>query len=134
MTEHHEGHGGPTRRRFLQAGFVGAALAGPLLQGQAAADETGPDRVPHRPLGKTGERVSALGLGGYTLANAPTREEAVRIAHEAIEAGVTFFDNAWEYHEGKSEEWMGEALKGRRDKVFLMTKVCTHGRDRKVAL
>jgi len=134
MTGHHEGHGEPTRRRFLQAGLVGAALAGPLLRGQADADETGPDRVLRRPLGKTGERVSALGLGGYTLANAPTREEAVRIVHEAIDAGVTFFDNAWEYNDGKSEEWMGEALKGRRDKVFLMTKVCTHGRDRKVAL
>ena len=54
--------------------------------------------------------------------------------HEAIDAGVNFFDNAWEYHDGKSEEWMGRALKGRRDKVFLMTKVCTHGRDKKVAL
>jgi aryl-alcohol dehydrogenase-like predicted oxidoreductase len=60
--------------------------------------------------------------------------EAVAIVHEAVDAGVTFFDNAWEYHDGKSEEWMGEGLKGRRDKVFLMTKVCTHGRDKKVAM
>ena len=141
MSEHHEAHGDPDRRRFLQAGLVsaGAALARPLLQGQAAAappapDDAAADRIPRRPLGKTGERVSAIGIGGYTLANAPTREEAVRIVHEAVDAGVTFFDNAWEYHEGRSEEWMGEALKGRRDKVFLMTKVCTHGRDKKVAL
>jgi aryl-alcohol dehydrogenase-like predicted oxidoreductase len=56
------------------------------------------------------------------------------LVHEAIDAGVTFFDNAWEYHDGRSEEWLGAALQGRRDKVFLMTKVCTHGRDGKVAM
>ncbi len=49
-------------------------------------------------------------------------------------AGVTFFDNCWEYHRGKSEAWMGKGLKGRRDRVFLMTKVCTHGRDKDLAL
>jgi len=54
--------------------------------------------------------------------------------HEAIDAGVTFFDNAWDYHQGKSEAWMGKALEGKRDKVFLMTKVCTHGRGKKVAM
>jgi aryl-alcohol dehydrogenase-like predicted oxidoreductase len=53
---------------------------------------------------------------------------------EAVDAGVTFMDNAWEYHEGRSETLMGDALEGRRDQVFLMTKVCTHGRDRKTAL
>jgi len=57
---------------------------------------------------------------------AKTVEEATRIAHEAIDYGVTFFDNAWEYHEGRGEEWMGAALAGKRDQVFLMTKVCTH--------
>jgi aryl-alcohol dehydrogenase-like predicted oxidoreductase len=65
-------------------------------------------------------------MGGYTLALAPTVEEATRIAHEAIDYGVTFFDNCWEYHDGRAEEWMGTALAGKRDKVFLMTKVCTH--------
>ena len=61
-------------------------------------------------------------------------QEAIALVREAVDAGVTFFDNAWEYHEGKSEEWMGKALEGRRDKAFLMTKVCTHGRDKKVAM
>ena len=54
--------------------------------------------------------------------------------HEAIDAGITFLDNAWEYNGGRSEELMGKALQGRRQKVFLMTKVCSHGRNKKVAL
>ncbi|HVG30111.1 MAG TPA: aldo/keto reductase [Pyrinomonadaceae bacterium] len=90
--------------------------------------------IPRRPLGRTGVTVSALALGGYHLALAKTKREAIRIVREAIDAGVTFMDNAWEYHEGKSEELMGEALAGRREEVFLMSKVCTHGRDRKVAM
>jgi len=53
--------------------------------------------------------------------------------HEAVDVGLTFFDNAWEYHNGRSEEWMGKALVGRRHKVIVMTKVCTHGRDKKLA-
>ena len=72
--------------------------------------------------------------GARTTRRRPSLKEAIAIVHEAIDAGVDFFDNAWEYHDGKSEEWMGQALKGRRDKVFLMTKVCTHGRDKKVAM
>ena len=64
----------------------------------------------------------------------PTKEEAFKIVHEAIDAGVTFMDNAWEYQKHRSEEWMGEALEGRRNKVFLMTKVCTHGRGKDVAM
>ena len=87
-----------------------------------------------RMLGRTGVEVSALALGGYHLGLAKTKKEATQIVNEAIDAGVTFMDNAWEYHEGKSEEWMGDALKGRRAEVFLMTKVCTHGRDAKTAL
>jgi aryl-alcohol dehydrogenase-like predicted oxidoreductase len=93
-----------------------------------------PEPIPRRLLGRTGERVSALGLGGYHLGNVGTECEAIRIVHEAIGAGLTFMDNAWEYHEGKSEERMGKALAGRRSEVFLMTKVCTHGRDAKVAM
>src|SRR6266536_5438782 len=93
------------------------------------------DSIPRRPLGRTGAEVSILGLGGYHLANAGGRREAVRLVHEAVEAGITFMDNAWEYHEGKSEELMGEALAGgRREKVFLMTKACSHGRGKDVAL
>jgi aryl-alcohol dehydrogenase-like predicted oxidoreductase len=65
---------------------------------------------------------------------ARSEREAIRIAHAAIDAGVTFMDNAWEYHDGRSETIMGKALTGRRDRVFLMTKVCTHGRDKREAM
>lgn len=132
MSERNATH--PDRREFLQtAGVLGttAALAG--LPGLAVSD-AGPGQVPRKAFGKTGEKVSAIGLGGYAIGAAPSKNEAIRIIHEALDTGVTFLDNAWEYHDGKSEEWMGEALQGRRDKVFLMTKVCTHGRDKKVAV
>jgi uncharacterized protein len=98
-------------------------------QGNARAGE-----IPQRPLGSTGVHVSILGMGGHHLGDVRTLDEAVRMVHEAIDAGVNFFDNCWEYYNGRSEEWMGRALRGRRNRVFLMTKVCTHGRDRKVAM
>ena len=125
---------GADRREFLQQSGALAAAAALAAGGTAAPEEKGTAPVPKRPLGKTGVQVSALGIGGHTLGLAPTLEIAIRIVHETLDAGVTFFDNAWEYHEGKSEEWMGKALRGKRDKVFLMTKVCTHGRDKKVAM
>ncbi len=128
---------GTDRREFLgRAGLSGAAaLAGAVARADPVElSDTGPDRIPKKPFGKSGEKVSIIGIGGYTLGQAPSYEEAERIVHEAIAAGVTFFDNAWDYHDGTSEEWMGKALKGKRDKVFLMTKVCTHGRDKKVAM
>jgi predicted aldo/keto reductase-like oxidoreductase len=90
--------------------------------------------IPQRPLGRTGAKVSALGVGGHHLGDFKTVEEAIRLVHEAVEAGVTFFDNCWEYWNGRAEDWLGRALKGRRDKVFLMTKVCTHGRGADLAL
>ncbi|HZU85461.1 MAG TPA: aldo/keto reductase [Polyangiaceae bacterium] len=91
--------------------------------------------IPQRPLGRTGVRVSALAVGGHHLGDAPTYADAERIVAEAIDGGVTFFDNCWEYHNGRSEEWLGRALAtgGRRDRVVLMTKVCTHGRDASLA-
>lgn len=94
------------------------------------------EAIPLRALRRTGAQISAIGLGGFHIALAGTEREAIRIVHAAIDAGVTFMDNAWEYHDGKSEERMGKALAsgGRRDQVFLMTKVCTHGRDAKVAM
>ena len=66
-----------------------------------------------------------MGLGGYHI-GLPEEKDAIRIMHEAIDEGMTFFDNAWDYHNGRSEEVMGKGLAGggRRDKVFLMTKVC----------
>ena len=85
--------------------------------------------VPLRKFGRHDVQISALGFGGHHLGDAQDQPTAARIVHEAIDGGVTFFDNCWEYHNGKSENWMGRALKGRRDKIFLMSKVCTHGRD-----
>ncbi len=92
--------------------------------------------IPQRPLGKTGAKVSALGLGGHHLGDAPSYEDAERLVGEAIDGGITFFDNCWEYHNGRSEEWLGRALSagGRRRRVLLMTKVCTHGRDASLAM
>jgi len=89
--------------------------------------------IARRPFGRSPDSVSIMGLGGYHLGKTRTIAEAVRIVHEAIDAGITFLDNAWEYHEGESEQRMGRAIADRRDAVFLMTKVCTHGRDAKTA-
>lgn len=90
--------------------------------------------IPKRPLGKTGLQTSILGLGGFHLGSAEDLQTAKKIVDRAIDAGINFFDNCWEYHEGKSEEWMGTALQGKRDKVILMTKVCSHGRGKAKAM
>ncbi len=97
-----------------------------------AAAQTG--SVPRRKLGKTDVEVSALGVGGFHLGAAKDQAEATAIVHQAMDAGVNFFDNCWEYHDGVSEERMGIALHGLRKNAVLMTKVCTHGRDKKVAM
>lgn len=91
--------------------------------------------IPRRALGRTGVQVCAMGLGGYHLGLVKSKREAVRIVQEAVDGGITFLDNAWEYHDGRSETVMGEALTGgRREQVFLMTKVCTHGKGRRDAM
>ena len=88
--------------------------------------------LPVRELGKTGLKVSIIGFGGGHFVR-PTIDEqtSIRLVQAAIDAGVTFMDNAFEYNDGESERRMGLALQGRRDKVTLMTKVCA--RDRKTA-
>ncbi len=91
--------------------------------------------IPRRALGRTGETVSALGMGGYHLGQVGAEREAISLVHRAIDLGITFMDNAWEYHDGVSEKRMGKALaNGWRERVFLMTKVCTHGRDARTAM
>src|SRR5947209_13001577 len=141
------------RRRFLGsaaaigASAIGAAVAGnpATAAGQQAVDpipalpplpltSTGPDRIPHKPLGKTGITVSVLAMGGHHIGDVKEVDDAVRLVQTAVDAGITFFDNCWEYHNGKSEDWLGRGLKGRRDKAFVMTKVCTHGRDAKLGM
>ena len=88
--------------------------------------------VPHREI--KGVSVSILGVGGSALGDIKDPSEAGRIVSEALENGINFFDNAWEYHDGMSEEALGRALKGKRDQAFVMTKVCSHGRKRDVAM
>ena len=116
-----------TRREFLieaaASAFAVGALATDVLASQQPAGSSG---LPTRLLGRTGERVSILCLGGWHIGSVKDRAEAIRIMHAAIDEGVTFFDNAWDYHDGGSEEIMGTALAmdGQRDKVFLMTKNC----------
>src|SRR3954453_1587880 len=90
--------------------------------------------VPTRPFGRTGINVSILALGGWHLGLPKTDKEATRLVHAAIDGGITFMDNAWDYNDGLSETRMGKALAGRRDQVFLMTKACPHGRDARTAM
>lgn len=127
------------RRSFIKGAAVLSTV--PLVRGgsmaQPKADQSQDipsGTVPTKPLGKTGVQVSAMGLGGYHLGSVETDQAANEIVAKAIDHGVTFFDNAWEYHDGLSEERLGKALKGKRDRVIVMTKVCTHGRDKKVAM
>ena len=102
---------------------------------QRTSIRTGTEEIPRRAFGSTGETVSALGLGGFHLGLVGSEREATTLVHKAVDAGITFMDNAWEYHEGVSEQRMGKALaNGWRQRVFLMSKVCTHGRDAKVAM
>jgi predicted aldo/keto reductase-like oxidoreductase len=91
--------------------------------------------IPLRAFGRTGERVTAIGLGGGHLCGGGMEVEAsVRLVRDAVEGGITFLDNAWEYADGESERRMGQAIEegNLRDRIFLMTKVCA--RDRAGAL
>ena len=90
--------------------------------------------IPTRRFGRTADRISILGLGGFHVGLPKTDRAATRLIHAAIDAGVTFLDNAWDYNDGLSERRMGQAIADRRDKVFLMTKACVHGRGAKVAM
>jgi aryl-alcohol dehydrogenase-like predicted oxidoreductase len=90
--------------------------------------------VPRRPMGSTGLQVSIIGLGGYHLGTVGIQKDVNNIVAKALDHGINFFDNAWEYHQGLSEELVGAALKGKRDQAIVMTKVCTHGRKKDVAM
>ncbi len=139
------------RRKFLQEALAGAVV--PMIGAQEAAtpsvahsDKTAA-RIPrvsdpgelrgemlYRKFGRTGEVVSAIGMGGSHLAQPNAkREESIKLIHQAVDRGITFMDNCWDYNEGRSEQWMGDALaeSGYRNKVFLMTKI--DGRNRENA-
>jgi len=115
-----------TRREFLQT--AGAATAALAVGTAVVADDKPGQGLPQRPLGKTGANVSILCLGGWHIGDLKDKDEAVKIMHAAIDEGINFFDNCWDYHDGGSEEIMGKALAADggkwRKKVFLMTKVC----------
>lgn len=103
-------------------------LAGEVLSRQTAPVGAG---LPRRAFGHTGDSVSIIALGGWhsvarVAMDGHDESEAVRLMHAAIDEGVNFFDNAWDYHDGFSEEVMGRALAmdGKRDRIFLMTKGC----------
>jgi aryl-alcohol dehydrogenase-like predicted oxidoreductase len=113
------------RREFLKRlGLTGAGL---LLAGAGRtwAAEEGTFTVPRRKFGRHDFTVSSLALGGHALRVA-SDEEAARMVDLALELGIDFLDNAWDYHDGRAEELMGRLIEGRRDKFFLMTKVCVH--------
>jgi len=119
------------RREFLRTSLAGAAALATINQGPAASADEGDRGLPTRPLGKTGEKVSMLCLGGWHIGSVTDENEAIKIMHTALDNGMTFFDNAWDYHDGGSETIMGKALafEGKRKQCFLMTKNC--GRDAK---
>jgi len=117
----------PSRRDFIQTAAFATISSTVMAQ-------TASTSIAKRPLGRSGIDVSILGVGGFHLGSADTLEEATSIVQQSLDAGINFFDNAWEYHDGKSEEWLGHALGTRRNEAVLMTKVCTHGRDKKVAM
>ncbi len=140
------------RRSFLKSGIAGVGIgaAAGRLSASAAEDAPGP-LDPHdllrvsdpgerrgdmlyRKLGRTGETVSLIGMGGAHLSRAPmTEESAGRLIHSALDRGINFLDNSWDYGHGNSEKWMGTALAqgGYRHKAFLMTKL--DGRTKEAA-
>src|SRR3954470_20727088 len=121
----------PSRREFIQAGA--ATVAAASLMGSARAAEKNDGGVPLRPLGRTGQNVTMICLGGHHSTKHEQEKESIRLIQRAVDEGIRFMDNCWDYHDGVAEERMGKALAegGRRDKVFLMTKVC--GRTAKEA-
>jgi len=111
-----------TRREFLGTVLGGLAMGSSFMHCQ----KPGKYGIPVRPLGKTGEDVSIICLGGWDAAAKEPESGIISLMHEALDNGVTFWDNCWEYHNGRAEEVMGKAMAQNqsRDKVFLMTKVC----------
>jgi uncharacterized protein len=115
------------RRRFLQTAAA-TTLMTSLSKNLAHA---GSADVPLRELGRTGVRVSIVGLGGYHL-GVPSEAESIQIVRTALDNGINFLDNCWDYNDGQSEIRMGKALRdGYREKAFLMTKI--DGRTKQAA-
>ena len=112
---------GVSRRDFVKSAIAAGLVVG--IGDHAWGAETKRGDMIYRQLGRTGEQVSAIGLGGYHIGVPDDEEEGIRLIRRAVDEGITFMDNCWDYHDGGSEIRMGKALKdGYRDKVFLMTK------------
>jgi aryl-alcohol dehydrogenase-like predicted oxidoreductase len=123
------------RRDFIKSLTIASVAAGLGAEAQTTAQTTparsavkrpeSPD-MPYRTLGRTGERVSAIGLGGAHIGFG-SEPDSIALMRRASDSGITFFDNSWDYGDGRSEERMGKALRdGYRQKVFLMTKTDSH--------
>jgi uncharacterized protein len=139
-----------SRRSFLKGAAITGAISMISASAQGQDNAGSPDPIvpnsepngatlaefqsPKRAMGKTGLQISILGVGGYHLGTAAGQPEVNDMVAKAMDHGINFFDNAWEYYKGASEERLGTALKGKREKVILMTKVCTHGRKKDVAM
>ena len=112
------------RRDFMKT-VAAAGLVSSLSPTLSQAADT---PIPYRTLGQTGEKVSIIGIGGYHLGR-PSEEESIRIVRTALDQGVNFLDNCWDYNDGTSEERMGKALRdGYHKKAFVMTKIDGHTR------
>lgn len=121
-----------SRRRFLTSTLGTTVAAVTVSRGLSRQTLAAAGEVARRPFGKTGVQVSILGLGGWHIGIQKERSESLRLIQAAMDAGINFLDNSNDYNEGQSELRMGEAIKGRRDQVFLMTK--HNYRDKKHAL
>src|SRR3954470_21171976 len=122
------------RRKFLQViAATAATVAGPAAAASLQRPkETIRGDMRYRVLGRTKEEVSVIGLGGHHIGRQKDEKDSIEIIRAAIDAGINFMDNCWDYHDGGSEVRMGKALKdGYRKKVFLMTKI--DGRTRQAA-
>jgi len=116
------------RRRFLQTAAATTVVSSLQKKLARAADQP----IPMRRLGRTGEKVSIVGLGGFHLGMQSDEQESIRIIRAGLDAGITFLDNCWDYNHGASEVRMGKALRdGYRSKAFLMTKI--DGQTKKAA-
>ena len=111
------------RREFVKA--AAGAIAAEHLMSPMLTAQTTENGMIYRTLGRTGERVSAIGMGGYHIGKPPLSEQdAIQLIRQAVDRGITFLDNCWDYNDGASEVRMGKALAGGyRNKVFLMTKI-----------
>jgi aryl-alcohol dehydrogenase-like predicted oxidoreductase len=112
---------GMTRREFLKITVVTSVF---MAAGSPIFADEKREEIPYRALGKTGEKVSAIGVGGFHIGVPKDEQEGIRIIRTALDKGINFLDNSWDYHAGGSEVRMGKALgEGYRAKAFLMTKI-----------